>query len=187
MKTLRLILLPAALLAAALFLPASAEATVRISIDLSSQRLTAQRDGETVVMKISSGRPGYETPTGHYSVMRMEADHHSDEYEQAPMPYAIFFSPRGLAIHGTFERGLGSPRSHGCVRLSIGNAQKLFEWVGQQGATIEIVGETHGKGRGLRDEPPGVERVERPRPGRRNRALEPEYPEFVPDQAYRYF
>ena len=58
------------------------------------------------------------------------------------MPYAIFFSPRGLAIHGSYERGLGSPRSHGCVRLAVGNAEKLFEWVETQGASIEIVGAT---------------------------------------------
>lgn len=178
MNTLRLLLVAAGLLASA-----SAQATVRISIDLSKQRLTATNGGETVMWKISSGRRGYETPTGRYSVMRMEVDHHSDEYEQAPMPYAIFFSPRGLAIHGSFERGLGSPRSHGCVRLSVGNAQRLFEWVERHGgATIEIVGETHG--RGFRDEPAGVERI---RPARRARPIEPAYPEYAPDQTYRYF
>lgn len=118
-------------------------AAMRITIDLSSQRLTAEKGGQTVSWKISSGRPGYETPTGHYSVMRMEADHFSDEYDQAPMPYAIFFSPRGLAIHGTYEGGLGRARSHGCVRLAVGNARQLFQWVEQQGgATIDIVGAT---------------------------------------------
>ncbi len=186
MKTLRLLFL-----AAGLIVSASAQATVRISIDLSAQRLTATQGGETVVWKISSGRPGYETPAGHYSVMRMEADHHSDEYEQAPMPYAIFFSPRGLAIHGTFERGLGSPRSHGCVRLAIGNAQKLYQWVEQQGgATIDIVGETQGGGRIARDEPPGVERVSRSRPARRARPVEPAYPgypEYPPEEPFRFY
>jgi len=182
MKTFRLLLVAACLLASA-----SAQATVRISIDLSSQRLTATRDGETVVWRISSGRPGYETPTGRYSVMRLEPDHHSDEYEQAPMPYAIFFSPRGLAIHGTFERGLGSPRSHGCVRLSVANAQKLFEWVEQQGATIDIVGETRGAGRGLHEEPAGVERIERPRAARRTRPIEPSYPQYAPEEAFRFY
>lgn len=182
MKTLRLLLVAAGLLASA-----SAQATVRISIDLSSQRLTATRGGETVVWKISSGRAGYETPTGHYSVMRMEADHHSDEYEQAPMPYAIFFSPRGLAIHGTFERGLGSPRSHGCVRLSLANAQKLYEWVEEQGATIDIVGGTRSAGRGFREETLSVERVERPRQARRARPIETGYPEYAPEQAFRFY
>ena len=93
--------------------------------------------------------------------MRMEADHHSDEYDQAPMPYAIFFSPRGLAIHGSYERGLGSPRSHGCVRLAVGNAQKLFEWVEKQGASIEIVGATPGRGAGGRSAASGGARLSR--------------------------
>ncbi|PPD46638.1 MAG: L,D-transpeptidase [Methylocystis sp.] len=176
MKTLGLVAFLGALLAAA-----QAQASVRITIDLSTQRLTAVNgSGETVVWKISSGRPGYETPTGHYSVMRMEADHHSDEYEQAPMPYAIFFSPRGLAIHGTFERGLGSPRSHGCVRLAVGNAQRLFEWVEQQGgASIDII----GSGRAAAAYRPP--REERPRPSRRSRASDGFY-ELPLDDAARY-
>lgn len=124
-----------------------AAASLHITIDLSAQRLTAEKGGQTVSWKISSGRSGYETPTGHYSVMRMEAEHFSDEYEQAPMPYAIFFSPRGLAIHGTYEGGLGRARSHGCVRLAVGNARQLFQWVEQQGgATIDIVGAAPASG-----------------------------------------
>lgn len=176
MKMLRLFLIWAALLASA-----QAQATVRITIDLARQRLTAVRGGETVVWKISSGRPGYETPTGHYSVMRMEADHHSDEYEQAPMPYAIFFSPRGLAIHGSFERGLGRPASHGCVRLSVANARRLFEWVEEQGgASIDIVGGAPGASEAR------LARSERPRRGRRERMFEIEPSDSLPDQAYRY-
>jgi hypothetical protein len=183
------------LLSAALLASASAcgpaLATVRISIDLATQRLTAARGGETVVWKISSGRAGYETPAGRYSVMRMEADHYSDEYEQAPMPYAIFFSPRGLAIHGSFERGLGSPRSHGCVRLSVPNAQKLFEWVEQQGATIEIVGATRGgqrtaKAESARTGSAEEERFARPRAARRIRPAEQGPAEFTLDEAFRY-
>lgn len=138
-----LFLLFLSLFLAAVLSASPASATVRITIDLGAQRLTAEKGGQTVSWKISSGRAGYETPTGHYSVMRMEADHLSDEYDKAPMPYAIFFSPRGLAIHGTFEGGLGRARSHGCVRLAVGNARQLFEWVEQQGgATIDIVGQT---------------------------------------------
>jgi hypothetical protein len=184
MKSFRSLLFVPGLLAL-LSVGAPALAAMRISIDLSAQRLTAVRaGGETTVWKISSGRPGYETPTGHYSVMRMEADHHSDEYDQAPMPYAIFFSPRGLAIHGSFERGLGSPRSHGCVRLSVGNAQKLFEWVEQQGgATIEIVGGTRAASRA-----PSTERAafERPRGSKRVRRPALDNSDVMADQAYRY-
>jgi len=131
-------------------------AKVRISIDLSAQQLTAIRGDESVVWKISSGRRGYETPTGHYKVYRMEPDHHSDEYDQAPMPYSMFFSPRGLAIHGTYERGLGRPASHGCVRLSVANARRLYDWISADGgegggAEVEIYGQTPGRGRATAD------------------------------------
>ncbi|MBM3562541.1 MAG: L,D-transpeptidase [Alphaproteobacteria bacterium] len=146
----RVLRLFATLAAAVLLSAASASAAVRIRIDLSTQSLEAVTPGgETVRWKISSGRRGYETPTGNYGVMRMEADHHSDEYDQAPMPYAIFFSPRGLAIHGSYERGLGRPLSHGCVRLAVPNARQLFDWVEKHGATIEITGGGAGGGRAI--------------------------------------
>lgn len=125
----------------ALLCAGPAAAAVQIRIDLGAQRLAATApSGETVTWKISSGRRGYETPRGSYKVYRLEADHLSDEYDQAPMPYSMFFSPRGLAIHGSYERGLGSPRSHGCVRLSVDHARQLYEWVDKYGATVEIYG-----------------------------------------------
>jgi hypothetical protein len=118
-----------------------ATAKVDIHIDLDNQRMTVVKNGEkAVVWKISSGRDGFETPTGSYIVQRMDADHMSEEYDGAPMPYAIFFS-RGLAIHGAYERGLGRPASHGCVRLSVDHARDLYGWVEQYGAArIEISG-----------------------------------------------
>ena len=119
---------------------APAAAKVEIRVDLARQEMTVVKNHEKpIVWKISSGRPGFETPTGSFAVQRLDADHLSDEYDQAPMPYAIFFS-RGLAIHGTYERGLGRPASHGCVRLSIEHARELFGWVEQYGASIEIDG-----------------------------------------------
>jgi lipoprotein-anchoring transpeptidase ErfK/SrfK len=135
-KQLFRILIVAIALAAA----APALAKVEIVVDLGRQRMTVKKqDGEMIVWKVSSGRPGFETPTGVSNVQRMDAEHLSDEYDQAPMPYAIFFY-RGLAIHGTYERGLGRPASHGCVRLAIDNARELYSWVEQYGAKIEIAG-----------------------------------------------
>lgn len=157
--------MPPAIMLASTLTAQTALAKVQIAIDLSAQQLTATRkNGETVVWKISSGRPGFETPAGHYVVYRMEPDHKSDEYEQAPMPYSMFFSSRGLAIHGTYERGLGRPASHGCVRLSVANAKKLYEWISEDGgetggAEVEIVGVTPGGRRGKdRDVPRELER-----------------------------
>jgi len=130
------------LLAALACSAAPALAKVGIRVDLGRQRITIVKNNEPpIVWKISSGRPGYETPTGRFIMQRMDADHLSDEYDQAPMPYAIFFS-RGLAIHGTTMGGLGRPASHGCVRLSVDHARDLYEWVEQYGAgPIEITGD----------------------------------------------
>ncbi len=135
----RLLILLAALACSA----APALAKVGIRVDLGRQSITVVKNNEPpIIWKISSGRPGYETPTGRFIMQRMDADHFSDEYDQAPMPYAIFFS-RGLAIHGSTQPGLGRPASHGCVRLSVDHARELYGWVEQYGADpIEITGDT---------------------------------------------
>ena len=142
------------LLAALACSAAPALAKVGIRVDLGRQRITIVKNDEPpIVWKISSGRPGYETPTGRFIMQRMDADHLSDEYDQAPMPYAIFFS-RGLAIHGTTQPGLGRPASHGCVRLSVDHARDLYEWVEQYGAgPIEITGDATSLAQLQDDEP----------------------------------
>src|SRR5262245_53444172 len=77
--------------------------------------------------------PGYDTPGGTFKPFRMEIDHYSDEYDNAPMPYSIFFTQTGNAIHGTYEqRNLGRAVSHGCVRLSVKNAATLWNLVKQE-------------------------------------------------------
>ncbi len=166
-----------ALLMGLLVAPAPALALIDIHVDLDSQRLRfVKPTGESVVWKISSGRDGYETPTGKFNVQRLDADHFSDEYDGAPMPYAIFFS-RGLAIHGTNERGLGRPASHGCVRLSVPHAQELFELVEQNGATIHISGEARNA---------GLIAVDEERPRRRKRARRPEVDPGFEEEAGRF-
>ena len=75
----------------------------------------------------------YDTPSGTFKPFRMEIDHYSDEYDNAPMPYSIFFTQTGNAIHGTYEqRNLGRAVSHGCVRLSVKNAATLWNLVKQE-------------------------------------------------------
>jgi len=119
-----------------------AKAKIMISVDLDKQRMkVTNNNGATFWWTISSGRDGFETPTGSFSVQRLDANHFSDEYEQAPMPYAIFFH-EGFAIHGTYQGGLGRPVSHGCVRLAVPNARLLYSWVEQYGASIDISGST---------------------------------------------
>jgi lipoprotein-anchoring transpeptidase ErfK/SrfK len=87
----------------------TAKAKVMIHVDLDAQQMTViKNNDETHVWKVSSGREGFETPTGLFGVQRLDANHFSDEYDQSPMPYSIFFE-QGLAIHGTNQGGLGRP------------------------------------------------------------------------------
>lgn len=112
-----------------------AHAGIVITIDKSAQSMTVDVDGNLLwVWPVSTGRRGYATPEGSYKAFRMEEDHYSKEWDEAPMPHSIFFTKRGHAIHGTYEsRRLGSPASHGCVRLSTENAAMLFALVKQHG------------------------------------------------------
>lgn len=128
------------LLANALFSVANAKVLIRVDLDAQTMTVT-ENDGRTHVWKVSSGRDGFETPMGTFNVQRLDANHFSDEYDQSPMPYSIFFY-EGIAIHGTYQRGLGSPASHGCVRLSVPNARILYSWVEKYGATIKVGGTT---------------------------------------------
>src|SRR6516162_2152233 len=88
---------------------AQTEAAVQVTIDKSTQRMMVQVDGGLRwVWPVSTGRPGHDTPSGHYTAFRMEADHFSKEWDDAPMPHSIFFSQFGHAIHGSFDtRRLG--------------------------------------------------------------------------------
>jgi hypothetical protein len=94
---------------------------------------------EVFEWKVSTGKFGYETPNGTFGVLWMDKDHHSQEYDNAPMPDAIFFRP-GYAIHGAYKSAFGHPASHGCVRLPIAKAEILFDLVKAEGAEIRIVG-----------------------------------------------
>ena len=131
---LRRLWLNVAAMAAALAFAASANASLLISIDKSMQKMTVEVDGEQrYVWPVSTGGRGYDTPDGDFKPFRMERDHFSREWDDAPMPYSIFFTQIGHAIHGTFEtKNLGRPVSHGCVRLSRANAAILWDLVKQQ-------------------------------------------------------
>lgn len=117
------------------FAPAYASAAKLVAkIDLSSQTMVVSYNG-VVKYKwpVSTGRKGYSTPTGSYSVKWLSRYHRSRKYNNAPMPYAVFFRG-GYAVHGTYEtKRLGRPASHGCVRLAPGNAAKFFSLIQQTG------------------------------------------------------
>jgi len=128
-----------------LFAAGAAQAKVAITVDKDSQQMTVAVDGvERYRWPVSSGLPSYETPNGSFRAFRMEEDHYSKEFDDAPMPHSIFFTKAGHAIHGTDSVGrLGSPASHGCVRLSRDNASKLYALVQEQGVlntTVSLTG-----------------------------------------------
>jgi lipoprotein-anchoring transpeptidase ErfK/SrfK len=121
------------LAAMATAVPAYAVAVVA-HVDLSSQRMTVKVNGKTQHQwKVSTGRLGYSTPAGTYRPQRLERTWYSTIYDNAPMPYSIFFH-RGYAIHGTTSVGrLGRRASHGCIRLHPNNAAVLFNLVRRYG------------------------------------------------------
>jgi hypothetical protein len=133
--------------AAALFCAsAPASAKILITIDKSAQQMTVAVDGvPRWTFPVSTGRLAYDTPSGRYTAFRMEKDHFSKEWDDAPMPHSIFFTKLGHAIHGSYEtRRIGAPASHGCVRLSPANAAKLYALVEQQGVlntTVVLTGD----------------------------------------------
>jgi hypothetical protein len=133
--------------AGVVFLAASgaAQAKVSITVDKDSQTMTVAVDGVARYQwPVSSGNPSHETPNGSFRTFRMEEDHYSKEFDDAPMPHSIFFTKEGHAIHGTeSESRLGTPVSHGCVRLSRANATTLYALVQQQGVlntTVTLTG-----------------------------------------------
>jgi L,D-transpeptidase catalytic domain len=109
----------------------AARADLVIKIDKSAQRMAVAVDGEQLYYwPVSTGRRRHDTPNGTFKPFRMDIDHHSDEWGNAPMPYSIFFTKTGVAVHGTYEQHhLGRAVSHGCVRLSVKNAATLWKLV----------------------------------------------------------
>jgi hypothetical protein len=118
---------------------------VDISISKVSQKMTVRVDGqEEFVWLVSTGGQGYDTPSGTYKIFRMEKEHFSKEWDDAPMPYSMFFTGQGHAIHGSYHiKRLGTRASHGCVRLAPENAAILFDLVdkaGYKNSTVTIKG-----------------------------------------------
>jgi hypothetical protein len=126
---------------------ASVRAELLVTINKSTQKMTVAVDGATrYVWPVSTGAPGYDTPSGQFKPFRMEEDHFSKEWDDAPMPHSIFFTMQGHAIHGSMHtKAIGTPASHGCVRLEPKNAAILFALVKREkmaNTRVELIGET---------------------------------------------
>jgi hypothetical protein len=128
-----------------IFASGAAQAKIAITVDKDAQIMTVAVDGvERYHWPVSTGNPSHETPNGSFRTFRMEEDHFSKEFDDAPMPHSIFFTKVGHAIHGTESEGkLGTPVSHGCVRLSRANAATLYAMVEKDGVlntTVTLTG-----------------------------------------------
>ena len=114
------------LLIAMMLLTTPAMAQTDITISKSRQRMIVHSSEGSYSWPVSTARRGYYTPTGVFYPYSLQPMHYSRKYDNAPMPHSIFFSG-GYAIHATPHTGnLGRPASHGCVRLSPGNAATLY-------------------------------------------------------------
>jgi L,D-transpeptidase-like protein len=108
-----------------------------IEVSIDKQRLTAWHDGRVVYrFKISTGRPGYSTPTGHYKVLAKISNAWSRKWS-VWMPWAMNWHGNYFIHQLPHKDGssvnigaskLGHPDSHGCVRVGVGNAETLFHW-----------------------------------------------------------
>jgi hypothetical protein len=96
-----------------------------VIVNLATQRAVVFRNGVPIgATTVSTGRSGHETPTGIFTVLQKQVDHHSSTYDNAPMPYMERLTWKGIALHaGNLP---GYPASHGCVRLPAGFAKMLY-------------------------------------------------------------
>lgn len=108
-----------------------------IDLNLAKQQLSIFENGERLgTYKVSTGKRGMATPTGTFHVMAKRGRAWSKKYNLY-MPYFIQFTGQGHGIHelpewkNGYKEGanhLGIPVSHGCVRLGVGPAAKVYNW-----------------------------------------------------------
>lgn len=110
-------------------------AALEARIELSKQQMTVSQYGRVLyVWPVSTARKGYVTPRGAWRPYRLNRMWYSRKYDMSPMPYSVFYHG-GYAIHGTnYVKRLGTPASHGCVRLHTANAATFYAMVQQFGA-----------------------------------------------------
>lgn len=132
MKLFASIALAFAITAAA---PVGAQAASLVAkVNVSTQTMTVTHRGKVKYRwKVSTARAGKVTPSGSWSAKWLSKNHRSSRYNNAPMPYSIFYSGN-YAVHGTDQVSrLGRPASSGCVRLHPDNARVLFELAQREG------------------------------------------------------
>ena len=108
-----------------------------ILISIADQRMDVFGDHQLIGWSsISSGRTGFDTPTGLFAVTDKDLLHRSNLYHNAPMPFFLRLTDGGVGLHAGYLPGY--PASHGCIRLPPEMARRLFENV-QDGTFVEII------------------------------------------------
>lgn len=107
-----------------------------IDVDLSDQRLTLLQDEAAVLScPISSGKAGWNTPTGYFDVyakdrmIDMASTPEAVEFYRVPeVPFVLWFHG-SYSIHGTYwHNEFGRPRSHGCINAPMDAAEFIYDW-----------------------------------------------------------
>lgn len=102
-----------------------ARGSAQIVVDLQAEQLYVYRSGvEIARSKITRGWEEYDTPTGIFPILEKDADHYSSTYNNAPMPYNLRLTWKGVAIHGSEVDSLSA--THGCIGVPLEFARKLF-------------------------------------------------------------
>jgi hypothetical protein len=115
---------------------------VVIVVSLPEQMAFVYRNGVRVaVANVSTGRPGFDTPTGVFSILQKHREHFSNRYDNAPMPFMQRLSWDGVALHAGNVPEYAA--SHGCIRLPYAFAEKLFGLT-SQGMTVVVADERTG-------------------------------------------
>lgn len=110
---------------------------VEVVVSLPQQMAYVYRGGTLIgASTISSGKPGNDSPVGAFEILQKKKDHRSNRYNSAPMPYMQRLNWYGIALHGGAIPGY--PASHGCIRLPMAFAPKLFG-VTSLGAKVVIL------------------------------------------------
>ena len=97
----------------------------RIIVDLVTQTMYVYRGEELLgASSISSAKTGHVTPYGYWTILEKRPFYRSKKYENAPMPWMERIDEYGIAFHGGVNPGY--PASHGCMRLPLKFAEKVY-------------------------------------------------------------
>lgn len=104
---------------------AAPEGPLLLIVSVATQRAVLYRNGVPIgISTVSTGRPGFATPIGVFTILEKDVEHFSSIYENAPMPYMQRLTWGGVALHA--GQLPGYPASHGCIRLPPEFARVLF-------------------------------------------------------------